>query len=208
MTAVGITPANAPEASVTAGITADLDAAGLTLAELHIDRAYLASDLVRERGPGLVIYCKAWRVRNIGGRFAKGQFTLDFAGRAADLPGRGKHAVRAGRDRALPEGHLRGLPAAAALHDQQQRAQRVHPSRRSTAGPAPRAPGHRRWPSAGYASASRSSTPWRMSATGKAAAPATAAPARTCSTSAASPSSTTSTSSPARGTDGDYQLAA
>ena len=78
VTAVGITPANAPEASVTAGITADLDAAGLTLAELHIDRAYLASGLVRERGPGLVIYCKAWRVRNTGGRFAKGQFTLDF----------------------------------------------------------------------------------------------------------------------------------
>ncbi len=78
VTAVGITPANAPEASVTAGITADLDAAGLALAELHIDRAYLASGLVRERGPGLVIYCKAWRVRNTGGRFAKGQFTLDF----------------------------------------------------------------------------------------------------------------------------------
>jgi transposase len=28
----------------------DLDAAGLTLAELHIDRAYLSSSLVRDRG--------------------------------------------------------------------------------------------------------------------------------------------------------------
>jgi hypothetical protein len=36
--AVGITPANAPEASVTGDITADLEAAGWRLAELHIDR--------------------------------------------------------------------------------------------------------------------------------------------------------------------------
>ena len=50
--AVGITPANAPEASVTGDITADLEAAGWRLAELHIDRAYLSSALVRDRGAG------------------------------------------------------------------------------------------------------------------------------------------------------------
>jgi transposase len=76
--AVGITAANAPEASVTGDIAADLDAAGWHLAELHIDRAYLASSLVRDRGPDLAIFCKAWRVRNTGGRFAKDQFSLDF----------------------------------------------------------------------------------------------------------------------------------
>jgi hypothetical protein len=76
--AVGITPANAPEASVTGDIEADLQAAGRELAELHIDRAYLSSALVRDRGPDLAIYCKAWRVRNTGGRFAKDQFSLDF----------------------------------------------------------------------------------------------------------------------------------
>ena len=64
--AVGITAANLPEASVTADITADLEAAGRQLAELHIDRAYLASALVRDRSPDLVIFCKAWRVRNTG----------------------------------------------------------------------------------------------------------------------------------------------
>jgi transposase len=78
VTAVGITPANAPEASVTGDITADLDAAGLRLAELHIDRAYLASDLVRDRGPDLAVFCKAWRVRNTGGRYPKTSFALDF----------------------------------------------------------------------------------------------------------------------------------
>jgi hypothetical protein len=84
--AVGITPANAPEASVTGAIAADLDAAGWHLSELHIDRAYLSSDLVRDRSPDLAIYCKAWRVRNTGGRFAKDQFTLDFAARQLTCP--------------------------------------------------------------------------------------------------------------------------
>jgi hypothetical protein len=76
--AAGITPANAPEASVTSDITADLDAAGLRLAELHIDRACLSSDLVRDRSPDLAIFCKAWRVRNTGGRYAKTDFAVDF----------------------------------------------------------------------------------------------------------------------------------
>ena len=80
--AAGITPANAPEATVTSDIAADLEAAGQRLAELHTDRACLSSELVRDRGPDLTIFCKAWRVRNTGGRFAKGQFTIDFtAGR-------------------------------------------------------------------------------------------------------------------------------
>jgi transposase len=68
-----------PEASVTSGITADLDAAGLTLPELQIDRAYLSSSLVRDRGPGLAVFCRAWRVRNTTGRFPKGQFSIGFA---------------------------------------------------------------------------------------------------------------------------------
>jgi hypothetical protein len=76
--AVGITAANVPEAAVTGDIAADLEAAGWRLAELHIDRAYLSSALVRDRGPDLAIFCKAWRVRNAGGRFARDQFTLDF----------------------------------------------------------------------------------------------------------------------------------
>ena len=77
--AVGITPANVPEAAVTGDIEADLQAAGMSLAELHIDRAYLSSALVRDRGPDLQVFCKAWRVRNAAGRFAKDQFSLDFA---------------------------------------------------------------------------------------------------------------------------------
>jgi hypothetical protein len=76
--AVGLTPANVPEAAVTDAIAADLAAQQATLTELHIDRAYLASRLVRDRDPGLEIFCKAWRVRAPGDRFAKTAFTLDF----------------------------------------------------------------------------------------------------------------------------------
>jgi len=84
--AVGITAANLPEATVTSRITADLEAAGRHLAELHIDQAYLSSALVRGRGPDLGIFCKAWRVHNVGGRFAKDQFSLEFDTRQPTCP--------------------------------------------------------------------------------------------------------------------------
>lgn len=75
--AVGVTPANAPEASVTEAIAADLKGQGAELSELHIDRAYLSSGLVRDRPPGLEVYCKAWRVGN-GEHFPKTAFEMDW----------------------------------------------------------------------------------------------------------------------------------
>ena len=98
--AVGVTAANAPEATVAPAILADLvaqgiwfacalpapvptmpgrnDAAvGVPLTELQIDRAYLSSLLVRDRPPDLNVVCKAWPVRN-GDRFAKTAFGLDW----------------------------------------------------------------------------------------------------------------------------------
>ena len=110
VTAVGITPANAPEATVTGDITTDLDAAGRTLAELHIDRAYLSSDLVRDREPGLTIYCKAWRVRNTGGRFAKDQFTLDFTTRQLTCPAGAAMPFAPGRTIHFPKSTCAACP--------------------------------------------------------------------------------------------------
>lgn len=76
--AVGVTPANAPEASVTEAIAQDLERQeGAELSELHIDRAYLSSELVRDRPPELEVYCKAWRVSN-GERFPKTAFEMDW----------------------------------------------------------------------------------------------------------------------------------
>jgi hypothetical protein len=74
---VGITPANAPEAGVTEAISEDLVWQGASLKELHIDRAYLSSHLVRERTDELEVYCKAWPVRE-SKRFQKQTFTLDW----------------------------------------------------------------------------------------------------------------------------------
>src|SRR6266487_3591850 len=75
--AVGITAANVAEASVAEAISADLACQQVTLSELHIDRAYLSSALVRERAADLQVYCKAWPVRN-GTHFPKTAFHLDW----------------------------------------------------------------------------------------------------------------------------------
>jgi transposase len=95
-------PANTPEASVMAPIMADLTAQAVTLQELHIDRAYLSSALVRQRPAGLDIFCKAWPVRN-GTRFAKTAFALD--GEAGTL--RCPNAVTM----PFQEGHVGHFPA-------------------------------------------------------------------------------------------------
>ncbi len=75
--AVGLTAANAPEASVTPAISEDLGRQAIRLHELHIDRAYLTSHFVRERREDLDIYCKAWPVRE-SPRFPKQAFVLDW----------------------------------------------------------------------------------------------------------------------------------
>lgn len=75
--AVGLTPANVPEASVTEAIDVDLKAQKVKIAELYIDRAYLTSHWVKQRCQDLTIFCKAWSVRN-GNRFSKTDFVLDW----------------------------------------------------------------------------------------------------------------------------------
>jgi len=84
--AVGVTPANAPEASVTDAIETDLAAQQSTLKELHIDRAYLASKLVQQRSEELAIFCKAWPVRP-GPYFPKSAFHLDWERHTLRCPG-------------------------------------------------------------------------------------------------------------------------
>jgi hypothetical protein len=84
--AVGVTPANAPEATVTDAIETDVAAQQCTLRELHIDRAYLASTLVQQRADTLAIFCKAWPVRQ-GPYFAKSAFQLDWERHELRCPG-------------------------------------------------------------------------------------------------------------------------
>jgi len=85
--AVGVTSANVPEATVTDQIAADLAHQPFHLDELHIDRVYLSSTLVRERPPDLQISCKAWPVRNgPDGQFPKTAFTLDWTAGTIHCP--------------------------------------------------------------------------------------------------------------------------
>jgi hypothetical protein len=108
--AAGITPANVPEAAVAGGIAADLEAAGRRLAELHTGRAYLSSDLVRDRGPDLAVFCKAWRVRNASGRFAKDQFSIDFTTGRLTCPAGVSMPFEAGRTVRFPKGTCAACP--------------------------------------------------------------------------------------------------
>jgi hypothetical protein len=193
---VGLTPANLPEAEVAAHIQADLDAQGVELGELHIDRAYLASALVRDRDPELAVYCKAFPVRAPGGRFAKPAFLLDFDQHTLTCPNNVTMPFTVGGKVQFPAEVARparcGSDAPAAREGA---ASRSTPMSGCWSSCAPASRPHRGGP--GYANACRSSTPWRMSAAGRATAPATSGSARTCSTYAGSQSSTTSTSSPA-----------
>jgi hypothetical protein len=74
---VALTAANVPEAAAADALVADLAPQGGRLAELHIDRGYLSSAVVRDRPPELAVFCKAWPVRN-GDRFPKTAFALDW----------------------------------------------------------------------------------------------------------------------------------
>jgi transposase len=82
---VEITPANVPEASVTEAMSEDLSQQAVRLKELHIDRAYLSSRLVRERSDDLEVYCKAWPVRE-SKHFSKQTFPLDWERRIIQCP--------------------------------------------------------------------------------------------------------------------------
>jgi hypothetical protein len=126
--AAGVTPANAPEASVTEAISADLDRQAVFLKELHIDRAYLSSHLVRERTSDLEIYCKAWPVRS-GKRFSKQAFVLDWERQIIRCPAVQEMPFVPGGVVHFPEDICAQCPSARSMYHQHQRPQCQHPSR-------------------------------------------------------------------------------
>jgi len=74
--AVGLTPTNAPEDSVTDAKETDLAAQKSMLKELHIDRVSLASPLVQRYAKDVATFCKAWPVRPVP-HFPTSAFQLD-----------------------------------------------------------------------------------------------------------------------------------
>jgi hypothetical protein len=172
--AVGVTPATAPEATVTGDLAADLAAQDTTLVELPIDRAYLASTMVRERGEDLAVYCKAWRVHNAG-RFPKADFRIDFDSGQLTCPNDVVMGFEPGRSVHFPTHACAACPLRARCTTSSTgRSVAVHPDeallvelRQRQQTPHGRARPRER---------TKSSTAWPISATGKAAAPATWAP--------------------------------
>ncbi len=199
--AVGITAANAPEASVTDAIGADLAAQGAPpLAELHIDRAYLPSSWVRERGEELVVYCQAFPVRAptgpTGPRFPKTPFVLDFDTGQLTCPNAITMPFVPGQTVHFPAAACHACPLRARCTTSDSgRSVSIHPDERllaelreRQATPAGRAKLRER--------VRVEHTPAHLGHW-QGAAPATAEPARTSTTPADAPSCTTSTSSPA-----------
>jgi len=73
-----ITPANRPEDEAAPVLQRDIEQMGRSIAELNIDRGYIASPLVDEvLGAGGQVVCKPWVARN-GKSFAKGDFKLNL----------------------------------------------------------------------------------------------------------------------------------
>ena len=73
-----ITPANRPEDEAAPELKRDIALQGRGIAELNIDRGYIASPLVDEiLGAGGQVVCNRWVARN-GKSFAKGAFKLNL----------------------------------------------------------------------------------------------------------------------------------
>ena len=189
--AVGLTLAHAPEATVTEAIVADLAAQQATLAELHIDRAYLSSTLVRERPADLAVYCKAWPVRN-GDRFPKTAFALDWEQGLLTCPHQVQLPFTPGGTVHFPAAVCATCPLQArCTASAKGRSVHIYPDERLIAELR-----QRQHTALGRAKLRErvSVDPWRTSVTGRAGERATVASARTSSTCAGPPWCTTSSS--------------
>jgi hypothetical protein len=85
--ACSVTPANRPEEEGAAPIGKDIAAQGLTISELHIDRAYVNAPLVDEvLGARGVVFAKPWGVRAGSNLFTKRDFKLDLRAKTITCP--------------------------------------------------------------------------------------------------------------------------
>jgi hypothetical protein len=84
--ACAVTPANRPEEEAAPLLKADIEHQGRRIGELHIDRGYIASPVVREvTGEGGEIFCKPWVPRN-GQLFTKADFKINMRDRTITCP--------------------------------------------------------------------------------------------------------------------------
>ncbi|APR75981.1 Mobile element protein [Minicystis rosea] len=86
--ACAVTPANWPEEEGAAPLGADIQRQGLSLTELHIDRAYVTSSLVDAvQSDGGAIFCKPWGHRpHNRNKFSKADFKIDVRAQTITCP--------------------------------------------------------------------------------------------------------------------------
>jgi hypothetical protein len=84
--AVAVLPANRPEQDAAPSLVVDIEAQGLTIGALYIDRGYInapiVDDVLARRG---IIVCRPWLARN-GKHFSKAAFTLNMRNRTITCP--------------------------------------------------------------------------------------------------------------------------
>ena len=84
--AAAITPANRPEGEAAVPLKADIDRLGLTIGEMHLDRAYVTSPVVVQLlSAGGEVFCKPWPARN-GDLFGKADFDINMRDRLITCP--------------------------------------------------------------------------------------------------------------------------
>ncbi len=85
--ACSVTPGNRPEEEGAAPIAEDIAAQGLTISELHIDRAYVNAPVVAQTlGAGGHVFAKPWGARTGTGLFTKRDFKLDLRAKTITCP--------------------------------------------------------------------------------------------------------------------------
>lgn len=84
--ACAITPANRPELEALPSLRDDIASLGRVLAEIHIDRGYIASPIVREIvDEGGLVLCKPWVPQN-GDLYSKTDFKLNLRAMTITCP--------------------------------------------------------------------------------------------------------------------------
>jgi len=86
--ACAVTPANRPEEEGAAPLAEDIGHQGLTISEVHIDRAYVNSPLTASvLKAGGKVYCKPWAQRaHRPGLFSKADFNIDVRAQTITCP--------------------------------------------------------------------------------------------------------------------------
>jgi hypothetical protein len=86
--ACAVTPANVPEERGAEPLRRDIAKQGLKIRELHIERAYINSELAQNVVARTAVFCKPWRVRNTRGKlFSKSDFHVDLRRLTITCPG-------------------------------------------------------------------------------------------------------------------------